>query len=79
MSLSEKLKTREVPAHFTNSVDSWLATLEGDERDAALSMLRNETVLPWSLRELRWAFRDEGFRVATATLSEWRKANGVTR
>lgn len=76
MSLSEKLKTRDVSlTSYTNSVDRWLATLEGDELEAANSMLRDTS---WTLRELRWVFRDEGFRVATATLSEWRKANGVT-
>jgi hypothetical protein len=77
VSLAEKLKTHEVSASiFTNSVDRWLDTLDGDERDAAEKILRDPKM--WSLREMRWAFRDEGFRVAAATLSEWRKANGVS-
>lgn len=76
MSLSEKLKTRTVSTQgFTNSVDRWLKTLDKTEREAAEAMLRDTS---WSLRELRWAFREEGFPVAAATLSEWRKANGVT-
>jgi hypothetical protein len=75
MSLSEKLKTRTLNHGFTNSIDRWLATLEPAERDAALLMLRD---VSWSQREVRWSFRDEGFPVSAATISEWRKFNGVT-
>jgi hypothetical protein len=75
MSLSEKLKTRTAPTGFTNSIDRWLTTLEPSEREAAVHMLCDTT---FPQRELRWAFRDEGFRVSTATIGEWRRLNGVT-
>jgi hypothetical protein len=76
MSLSEKFKTRTLTSQgHTNSIDRWLATLEPTEREAAASMLRDAT---WSQREVRWAFRDEGFHVSAATIGEWRMLNGVT-
>lgn len=76
MSLAEKLKTRDVSSNYTNSIDRWLEKLDGEERDAAEKMLRDPD--NWTQRDIRWAFRDEGFRVSTATISDWRKFNGVT-
>lgn len=77
MSLSEKLKTRTASAQrFSTSVDRWLDTLETVERDAAVAILCDTS---WSQREVRWAFRDEGFPVAAATIGEWRRMNGVTQ
>lgn len=74
MSLSEKLKTRTIP-RFTTSIDRWLSTLENSEREAAELMLQD---VSWTQREVRWTFREEGFHVSTATISEWRRMNGVT-
>jgi hypothetical protein len=77
MSLSEKYRTREVARiKFENSIDRWLASLESPtERQAAEAMLQDTS---WSQREIRWAFREEGFRVSEATIGEWRRVNGVT-
>jgi hypothetical protein len=74
MSFAERAKTK--PEIGYSRLEDLIDSLEGDELDGVLSMLRN---LNWTITELVEEFQAEGYQFGKDQFSRWRRANNVVR
>lgn len=73
MALAERLSKQPAPTHgLPCSVGVLLNTLEGDERDALLTMLGTPEQRGWSASEIFDALTAEGYRIAFRSINPHR-------